>query len=113
MEHDCYSIIYGITRAPWCCVVFWHLTRGNICPKEPVIKNQRRGWGKGINQGLTFSALNTGVSEAWRLNDLAGLCRESIKELGIESSPLPSKFRHVESSVNNKTDFHGSSVWRL
>lgn len=71
------------------------------------------GWEKGINQLLTFSALNTGVSEAWRFNDLARLCRESIKELGIESSPLPSKSRHVESSVNNKTDFHGSGVWRL
>lgn len=62
---------------------------------------------------MTFSVLNKGVPAVWRFNDLARLFRESIKELGIESSPLPSKFRHVESSVNNKTDFHGSNVWRL
>lgn len=111
-EHSNYFIIYGIARATLYFVVSWHLARGSVCPKEPLTKKkQRKGWGKGINQLLTLSVLNTGMSEVQRLNDLARLCREPIKELGIESSPLPSKFRHVESSVNNKTDFHGGSIW--
>jgi len=42
-------IIYRIAGAPWCCAVSWHPAGGNDCPKEPIIKNQRRGWGKGIN----------------------------------------------------------------